>query len=263
MQAAAVYRKFDEKLPDASAAGDHRAPSKEAAPLQPLEQCIAHLPHAGSTDSIVSRLPFPVVKVCHKDTVGLVRLVHLLDEVIPDATSFRFARAGNWRRLLLILVPRVLGAFILRITQALSHVGAQAWAFWATLLAMVLVIIIGGIQSVAWLYKQRASVTERVFVSLAQVQVVWTAQQFVNMIFFATLNLRKFNGSLMPARAFDSFPLPDLLCAGYVRDWSILRLWPLQLFALFSLLWCVYTLCTLLPSAAAHFKQSCLPCIII
>ena len=121
MQAATVYRKFSPESPDASAAADPRVAIKEVAAQQPLEPCtpelcIGLLPHAGSTGSIVSRLPFPVVKVCHKDTVGLVRLAHALDEVMPDATSFRFARAGNWRRLLLILVPRVLGALILRIT---------------------------------------------------------------------------------------------------------------------------------------------------
>jgi hypothetical protein len=74
----------------------------------------------------------------------------------------------------------------------------QVWTFWISMLATVLLLIMSGIQSVIWLYNQQKNqstrVSEKVYVNLAQVSVFWDLQQFINMIFFATLNVRKFNG---------------------------------------------------------------------
>jgi hypothetical protein len=71
-----------------------------------LQQCVSNLPHAGSVGSIVSQLPFSTVAVCHQDTVGIVRLVGLIDSVIPDATKQRISKAGLCKRILLIQVTR-------------------------------------------------------------------------------------------------------------------------------------------------------------
>jgi hypothetical protein len=62
---------------------------------------------------------------------------------------------------------------------------------------------------VIWLYnqqqKQSTRVTEKVYVNLAQVSMFWDVQQLLNMCFFATLNIRKFNGEMQkPTSGFDS-----------------------------------------------------------
>jgi hypothetical protein len=72
----------------------------------PLEMCVTHLPHAGSDDSIASRLPFSTVGICRKDTVGAVRLVGFFDIFVPDWTRLRFAKAGVLQRVLMLTVIR-------------------------------------------------------------------------------------------------------------------------------------------------------------
>lgn len=71
----------------------------------PLEQCIKNFPHAGSDQSVASKLPFPTVAVCRTDTVGIVRLVGVFDTIVPDVTILRFYKSGFWSRVFTIQVP--------------------------------------------------------------------------------------------------------------------------------------------------------------
>ncbi len=71
----------------------------------PLEQCIQNFPHAGSDKSVTSKLPFSTVAFCRRtDTVGIVRLVGLFDNIVPDVTILRFYKSGFWHRVLTIQV---------------------------------------------------------------------------------------------------------------------------------------------------------------
>ena len=104
----AIYRKFEGAVPNDLASSNSGLSmncagvvGEESAPPQ---QCIMHLPHAGSVGSIVSKLPFALVKCCSNDTIGLVHMVQSLDEIIPDATKLRFSRAGFWKRVFLASV---------------------------------------------------------------------------------------------------------------------------------------------------------------
>lgn len=72
----------------------------------PLEMRVSHLPHAGSDDSIASRLPFPTAAICRNDTVGAVRLVGFFDIFVPDWTRLRFSKAGILQRVLMLTVIR-------------------------------------------------------------------------------------------------------------------------------------------------------------
>ena len=72
----------------------------------PLEQCIKNFPHAGSDKSVASKLPFPTVAVCRTDTVGIVRLVGVFDNIVPDVAILRFYKSGFWYRVFTIQVPR-------------------------------------------------------------------------------------------------------------------------------------------------------------
>jgi hypothetical protein len=72
--------------------------------LQRDDACIMHQPHAGSTGSIVTKLPYPIVSVCRTDTAGIVSLVVLTDNFLPDATKARIAQAGVCRRIFLLKV---------------------------------------------------------------------------------------------------------------------------------------------------------------
>lgn len=162
-----------------------------------LQQCVSNLPHAGSVGSIVSRLPFSTVAVCHQDTVGIVRLVGLFDSVIPDATKQRISKAGFCKRILLISV-RTNRHFALRCASARLDSfspAIQAWIFWILILAFALQMIVSSIQSAVWIQKQPVRSSQGTsYHVLTQVSVIWTSEQVVNMALFPMLNLRKFNG---------------------------------------------------------------------
>jgi hypothetical protein len=78
--------------------------------LQRDDACIMLQPHAGSTGSIVTKLPYPIVSVCRADTAGIVSLVVLMDNFLPDATKARIAQAGVCRRI-----------FLLKVTHTAAH----------------------------------------------------------------------------------------------------------------------------------------------
>jgi hypothetical protein len=159
-----------------------------------LEQCIKNFPHAGSDKSVASKLPFPTVSVCKTDTVGIVRLVGLFDNIVPDITTLRFHKSGIWYRVLTIQVPLCSTTRIFMLT---TDICTQACVFWLFILFVTLLNITSCIQSTLWLSHQSSPTFLGSGVQwsyLTRLCALWATQQFANLLLMPMLNLRKFNG---------------------------------------------------------------------
>ena len=164
----------------------------------PHEMCTTHLPHAGSDDSIASRLPFPTAAICRNDTVGAVRLVGFFDIFVPDWTRLRFAKAGILQRVLMLTVIPFLLHFIfwrdLRVLVILPDFSVQVSAFWILNISLTLQHITSCIQSSLWLLRQSEQARYSSYIYRTQLDAIWASQQVVNMMLIPMLTLRKFNG---------------------------------------------------------------------
>ncbi len=112
------------ELPTYSASKAASTSDNSATPLSELllprdeQLCIMHQPHAGSTGSIVTKLPFPIVRVCRADTAGVISLVVLIDSLLPDATKALLRQSGVFKRIFLLKVAKLLCHALPRITYA-------------------------------------------------------------------------------------------------------------------------------------------------
>jgi hypothetical protein len=88
-----------------------------------LQKRLMELPHAGSVGSIVSKLPFSTVVKHHQDTVGVVRFVCFIDNIIPDATKVRIYNASVCKRILLIKVPHIFDCEYIAILNTACRLG--------------------------------------------------------------------------------------------------------------------------------------------
>jgi hypothetical protein len=217
-----------------------------------LQQCVSNLPHAGSVGSIVSRLPFSTVAVCHQDTVGIVRLVGLIDSVIPDATKQRISKAGFCKRILLIKVTREptfrsgvcqcsIG-FLLTYNTGLDILDRDTCICFASGCKL---------HSIRHLDSQTASP----FFSGNFILCFDSSKCYLG---FRAGHQHSFvpNSELAQIqRLGEQYEVTEYktcltLFSCYVLNWSVLRSWPLQAFALLSLLWCA--------SQYTRFSQICI-----
>ena len=67
----------------------------------------------------------------------------------------------------------------------------QAWIFWGAILALTLQVVATSAQSTLWLHNQPAGTP---YFFLTALSAIWSLQQFVNILLYPMLNLRKFNG---------------------------------------------------------------------
>jgi hypothetical protein len=67
----------------------------------------------------------------------------------------------------------------------------QAWIFWFAILALALQVVATSSQSTYWLYNQPPGAP---YFFLTTLSAIWSIQQFVNILLYPMLNLRKFNG---------------------------------------------------------------------
>ena len=201
----AAFVEFD-AFRESSASNTLRSPLADGKGKEevPLVQCINYFPHAGSNESVASKLPFPTAAVCKKtDTIGIVRLVSVFDNIVPDVTMLRFYKSSLCRRVLTIQVPRasctapgVPALFVLT-----PDVCAQACIFWGFIIALTLLNITTCLESTRWLSRQ-STPTFLGTVAVTGIQwsygtrlcAIWAAQQLVNLMLLPMLNLRKFNG---------------------------------------------------------------------
>lgn len=73
----------------------------------------------------------------------------------------------------------------------MSDLRPQAWIFWVAVLALALQVVATSTQSTYWLYNQPPGAP---YFFLTTLSAIWSIQQFINILLYPLLNLRKFNG---------------------------------------------------------------------